>query len=91
MDWELGSRMPHEAEPAQEALHRADRFSCHQTCSPSRDGLVIWQYSSVFAKFAFNLSTYHFGMSQGNRRASLEQGGLETWNWTPLSFSLWDL
>lgn len=84
VDWELGSRIPKEAEPALEALHRAGSFSCHRSCSPSRDGLVTWQCSSVCAEFVFNLSTHHFGMSQGSRGASLEQGGLGTWN-RPLS------
>lgn len=30
MDWELGSRMPHEAEPAWEASHRAVTSLVHQ-------------------------------------------------------------
>lgn len=40
----------------------------------------------VCAEFEFNLSTLHFGISQRNRRASLDQGLMATWNQLPLPF-----
>lgn len=57
----------------------SNNFSCTQILS-TRQRWFGDKTVFVCAEFEFNLNTLHFGVSQRNRRASLDQGLMATWN-----------